>query len=97
MGLGLVYNSFDRSNAMLALSGILKFSVKNIPHLRTRFFFNVPFLGDFYRGSVRFLMVLVFFRSYIRIFLGMRYPLFLAQNHSDCPQLHALWKNIHQK
>ena len=34
--LGLAHNAFDRSNAMLALSGISKFSAKNITHLRAR-------------------------------------------------------------
>ena len=37
-GLGLAHNAFDRSNAMLALSGISKFSAKNITHLRLSFF-----------------------------------------------------------
>ena len=34
MGLGLAHNAFDRSNAMLALSGISKFSAKNIRLVR---------------------------------------------------------------
>ena len=33
MGLCIAHNAFDQSNAMLALSGILKFSAKNITHL----------------------------------------------------------------
>ena len=32
MGLGLAHYAFDQSNAMLAVSGIFKFSVKNITH-----------------------------------------------------------------
>ena len=36
-GLGLAHNAFDRSNAMLALSGIVKFSAKNITHLLRAF------------------------------------------------------------
>jgi len=32
MGLGLAHIAFDRSNAMLALSGDFKFSAKNITH-----------------------------------------------------------------
>ncbi len=53
-GLGLAHNAFDRSNAMLALSGVFKFSVKNITHL-----FAVPFVdvrspcGERFEGSAR--------------------------------------------
>ena len=31
-GLGLIHKVFNRTNAMLALSGIFKFSAKNITH-----------------------------------------------------------------
>ena len=39
-GLGLAHNAFDQSNAMLALSGIVKFSAKYIAHFRRSFFIS---------------------------------------------------------
>jgi len=39
MGLGLAHIAFDRSNAMLALSGDFKFSAKNITHLQSALLF----------------------------------------------------------
>ena len=43
MGLGLAHKVFDKTNAMLALSGVFKFSAKNITTIVVVFlFFGAP-------------------------------------------------------